>query len=276
VGTFEETCANVERAVEAGLEVNTSTVITDRNFDDVPAIARLSRYLGASHAVFNRLVGEAPCAPSPGQLRQAIRQVEKLRGEGWPVELSACVPQCFRPNSSEGCLAGLAFWTVDPWGNVRPCNHAPLLCGNLLEREVAEIVDGSTLTHWHGLIPSECTRCAVYSRCHGGCRAQAVLLDAAQDDLIGQPLETDPNPQPEMTLLGDVRLVTRFETRPESFGWLLIRGGRVLPVSVSAQPLLEALDGSLTLLELERRFGREGLSFVGLLLQKGLVTLEDY
>ena len=274
-GAFEETVANITRATEAGLRVNTSTVITDHNFDDMPAIAHLSRDLGASHAVFNRLVGEAPCAPSPDQLRHAIRQVERLRSEGWPVELSVCIPQCFTPNPSDGCLAGLAFWTVDPWGNVRPCNHAPLLCGNLLEQEVAEIVDSPALAHWHDLIPSECTRCAIYSRCHGGCRAQAMLLGASQDDLIGQPLDTDPNPPPEIVLPGKGRPIARFEKRAESFGWLLIRGGRVQPVSVSAASLLKVLDGSLTLSEIECHFGQEGLSFVGLLLRKGFVALED-
>ena len=274
-GAFGQTIANVARAVKAGLVVNTSTVITDRNFDSVPGIARLSRDLGASHAVFSRPVGEAPCAPAPRQLRHAVHEVERLRGTGWPVEWGVCVPQCFIPNSSQGCLAGLVFWTVDPWGNVRPCNHAPLLCGNLLEQDVPEIVDSAGLAHWHDLIPSTCAECAVYSRCHGGCRAQAMLMDLAQDDLIEGPLDIDPNPPPEMSLPAHGRPVARFEKRPESFGWLLIRGGQVQPVLARARPLLEKLDGSLTLAEIERRFGQEGLSLVGLLASKGLLSLEE-
>ena len=274
-GAFEETCANIGRAVEAGVTVNTSTVITHRNFDDIAAIARLSRDLGASFAVFNRLVGKASCAPSPSQLRHAVDQVEQLRSEGQPIELSVCIPQCFASNASEGCLAGLAFWTVDPWGNVRPCNHAPLLCGNLLEQQVVEIVEGSALTYWHDLIPSECELCAVYSRCHGGCRAQAMLLDAPQDDLMDGPLASDPSPPMGISLPEDGYPIACFETRPESFGWILIRGGRVQPVSVHAAPLLEVLDRSLTLAEIERRFGQEGLSFIGLLIRRGFVTLKN-
>lgn len=272
---FEETCVNIGRAVEAGLTVNTSTVITNHNFDDIAAIARLSSDLGASSAVFNRLVGEAPCAPSPSQLRYAVRQVEQLRSNGQPVELSVCVPQCFVTNSSEGCLAGLAFWTVDPWGNARPCNHAPLICGNILEQPVAEIVNSPALDHWHDLIPSECESCAVYSRCHGGCRAQALLLDAERDDLMDQPLAADPSPPAELLLPEDSYPIACFETRPEAFGWLLIRGGRVQPVSARAEPLLKALNGSVTLAEIERQFGSEGLSLVGLLLRRGFVTLKD-
>jgi len=273
---FEETIANITRAVEAGLTVNTSTVITNHNFDNVAAIARLSRDLGASRAVFNRLVGKAPCAPSPGQLRQAIHQVERLHSEGWPVEWSVCIPPCFMLNSSDGCLAGLVFWTVDPWGNVRPCNHTPLLCGNLLEQEVAEIVDSPALARWHACIPSACMQCAVYTQCHGGCRAQAMLLGVAQDDLIGRPLDAAPVSLPELMLPEDTRPITCFETRAEPFGWLLIRGGQVQPVSASAQPILQVLDGFLTLAEIERRFGQDALSFVGLLVRKGLVALKDH
>lgn len=273
-GAFEEAVSNIARAVKAGLTVNTNTVITNSNFDDISSIARLSHEMGAFHAIFSRLVGKAPCAPSPEQLHQAIWQVEQLRSEGWPVEWSVCIPQCFMPNSSEACLSGLAFWTVDPWGNVRPCNHAPLLCGNLLEQEVAEIVDSPALAYWHNLIPLECTHCAVYSRCHGGCRAQAMLLGIAQDDLMEKPLDADPSPLPELILPGEAHPIASFEKRAESFGWLLIRGGQMQPVSASAAPLLEILDGSLTLAEIERCFGHEGVSFIGLLVRKGLVHLK--
>jgi len=274
-GAFDETVANIARTADAGITVNTSTVITDQNFDDVLAIARLSRRLGAAHAVFSRLVGEAPCAPSPDQLRQAVRQVEQLRSQSRSVELSVCVPQCFTPNSSRGCLAGLVFWTVDPWGNVRPCNHAPLLCGNLLEQDVAQIVASPALAAWHDLVPSACAACAVYTRCHGGCRAQAMLLGKAQDDLIRDPLDVDPNPPSEMVLPAEASPIARFSKREEAFGWLLIRGAQVQPVSVCAGPVLEKLDGSLTLVEIERCFGQSGLSLVGLLLERGLVELDE-
>jgi len=273
-GAFEETVANISRAVEIGLTVNTSTVITSHNFDDIATMARLSRDLGVSRAVFNRLVGKAPCAPSPDQLRQAIYQVDRLRSAGWPVEWSVCIPQCFMPNSSDGCLAGVVFWTIDPWGNVRPCNHVPLLCGNLLEQQVTEIVDSHAWAAWHACIPSACEQCAVYTRCHGGCRAQAMLLGAARDDLITAPLDTDPAPPSELILSADTRPIARFETRAESFGWLLVRGGQVQPVSANARSLLDVLDGSLTLAEIEQQFGDEGLSFVGLLVRKGLVALK--
>ncbi|RLC66459.1 MAG: hypothetical protein DRI48_04620, partial [Chloroflexi bacterium] len=53
-GSFDETCANVRRAVAAGLNVTTSTVITRHNWREVEPVVRLSRELGANHAVFNR------------------------------------------------------------------------------------------------------------------------------------------------------------------------------------------------------------------------------
>lgn len=273
-GAFEETMDNVRRAVEAGLPVNTSTVITIHNVTSVAAIARLSHALGAGAAVFNRLIGETRGAPTPQQLRVAVREVERMRAAGANVELGPCVPPCFVPNSSEGCLAGLAFWTVDPWGNVRPCNHTPLKCGNLLEQSVTEIVEGAAMSRWHDMIPEVCLDCAAYARCHGGCRAQALLLARDQDDLMRIPLEEGPASPRTMNLPGARRPVARFESRDESFGRLLIRGGAILPVSDQANELLDRLDGSLTLAEIEAHFGSGALALVGLLVHKGLVELK--
>jgi radical SAM protein with 4Fe4S-binding SPASM domain len=270
---FEETAGNVVRATRAGLTVNTSTVLTRQNYGQVRAIAHLSRTLGADHAVFSRPIGPLDGAPSPAQLRHAVRTVERLCDEGTPVRWSACVPPCFTPNSSTGCLAGLAFWTIDPWGHVRPCNHAPLRCGNLLRRSVAEIAASAEMARWHAAIPQACRTCAAYGRCHGGCRAQALWLGRGRDDLMRAPLASDPSPSPTLELPREGRPVARFETRVEEFGRLLIRGGTVLPVSPGAAPLLEGLDGSLTVGEIEERFGTRGLSLVGRLLQEGLVEL---
>jgi hypothetical protein len=102
-----------------------------------------------------------------------------------------------------------------------------------------------------------------------------MLLDIVRDDLITAPLDTDPAPLSELVLPAHARPIARFELRAESFGWLLIRGGQVQPVSASAGPLLDVLNGCLTLAEITNQFGEEGLALVGQLVRKGLVALED-
>ena len=185
-GSFSEACANIRRAVAAGVNVTTSTVITRYNWCAVESIVGLSQELGANHAVFNRFLGMSLplIEPAEGQLRQAIEAVDDLRCQGNRVKFGNCIPQCFYPSTSSGCLAGVAYCTVDPWGNVRPCNHAPLICGNLLEQSIEEIWQGAAMNRWRGMIAEQCWHCLELSRCHGGCRAVAMLQGVGKDPLM--------------------------------------------------------------------------------------------
>jgi hypothetical protein len=51
-----------------------------------------------------------------------------------------------------------------------------------------------------------------------------------------------------------------------------MRGNQLLPVRHEARPLLEALDGRLTVAELQARFGEAALSLVGALYERDMVT----
>ena len=275
-GSFIETCANVRRAIAAGLSVTTSSVITCYNWDEIEDIVRLSQKLGANHAVFNRYLGNSLLQIEPGedQLRQAVEAIDRLWRQGEPVKFGNCIPQCFHPSSSTGCLAGVAYCTVDPWGNVRPCNHAPLICGNLLEQPIEEIWHGEAMNRWRGMIAEQCWHCLELLRCHGGCRAIAMIQGMNKDPLMQAPiLEKEPEPPEELTLYEGARPVGCYALRAEHFGYVLVRGNRLVPVTAAAKPVLDACDGTTTLLQLRERFGQESLDFVGSLVKKGLIEL---
>lgn len=272
-GSFDETCANIHRAVAAGLNVTTSTVITGYNWFEIGEVARLSRQLGANHAVFNRYLGKPlpQVEPEDGRLRQAIETVETLRRRGERVKFGNCIPQCFCPSSSTGCLAGIAYCTIDPWGNVRPCNHAPLVCGNLLEHSIEALWRGEAMSRWRSMIDKACRNCLELSRCHGGCRAVAMLRGG--DPLMREPVLVKSEPRREVELYEGAHPVGRYTLRAEDFGYILIRGNHIVPISAAAKLVLDACDGETTLLQLRDRFGQEALDFVGSLVQKGLVEL---
>ena len=244
-GSFEETVTNIRRAAAASLSVTTSTVITKQNYTQVNQIAALNKELSANHAVFNRYLGQH--LPDIGlakeELKEAIQAIEQLRVAGYPVKFGNCIPQCFYPSSSTGCLAGVAYWTVDPWGNVRPCNHAPLICGNLLDQSIEEIWNGEAMQHWRNTISEQCYSCIEFSKCHGGCRALAMLLGLEKDPLIGEPVPTKPQEPPEeLVLYEEARPLGRFVMRPEPFGYVLAQGNRVVPVNHKAKPAMDILD----------------------------------
>ncbi|NJN66193.1 MAG: radical SAM protein [Chloroflexaceae bacterium] len=187
-GSFAETVANLRRAAHAGLPIHTSTVITRQNAPQVEALVHLSRSIGAGWSVFNRFIGRPVphLTPTRAAFLQAIRTVERLAGDGYPTRIGTVLPHCgvSVSVSVEGCLAGTACATIDPWGNVRPCNHAPQTAGNLLTTPLAAIWRSPTMEAWRGLVPEPCRACSAFAQCGGGCRAEAVLNQCEGDPLM--------------------------------------------------------------------------------------------
>jgi len=277
-GSFQETTANIRLAVEAGLMVNTNTVITSHNYDQVEQIVDFVHTLGVSTAIIARYIGKPvpEIEVTPKQLKQAVEVAEQKRQEGSRVKFSACIPQCFAPSSAYACTAGYTFFTIDPWGNVRPCNHAPLLCGNLLQQSVASIWHSEPMERWRNSVPVECKSCSAFSWCHGGCHAEAMAHGLVADPLMGEPIsDYEPSVQPHREItLGKTDLPVMYcQVRPESFGYLLIRGTHTALVSHEAWAILDACDGTVTFEEIRERFGQKGLDLVGALVERGFIEL---
>ena len=276
-GSFAEACATIRHAATAGLSVAVSTVITRHSAAQVASVVALAHALGARQVVFNRYIGRTlpALAVSEAELRRAVGAIEALCAAGHNVRYGPCIPACFAPSSSTGCSAGASFVTVDPWGYVRPCNHAPLRCGNLLEQPIEAIWNSPAMAWWDSLLLPQCRSCAGASRCHGGCRALALLLDGQRDPLIGTPLGDEPTTAvEELVLYEGARPVPRYTRREEPFGAVLVSGYRSQFVLPQHEPLLAALDGQTTLRQIAGRFGPQGLDFVGLLYREGIVGLE--
>jgi radical SAM protein with 4Fe4S-binding SPASM domain len=274
-GSFDETVDNIRRATDAGLDVATSMVINRNNWHLVAETLDLALSLGANHLVCNRFIG-APTAgvtPGPLQLRAAMIAVESLRGEGRPLRFGNCIPQCFAASSSRGCTAGVTFATIDPWGRMRPCNHTPLVAGDLRTQSVEEVWQSPVMAHWRSLLPADCETCPAFATCHGGCRAQALLTGHVQDPLMqAPPLEALPLPDPELRLYAGLRPVGRFIRRPEKDVDVLLHKSQALPVPAGYEPLVPKLDGSLTLRQIEGLYGRAAVDWVGALYYEGIVT----
>lgn len=274
-GSFAETAANIRRAADAGLDVATSMVIHRGNWDRIAETLHLALSLGAHHVICNRFIGPpaAGVTPSQTQLRAAIAAIESLRAAGQPIRFGNCIPQCFATSSARACTAGSAFATVDPWGRVRPCNHAPLVAGDLRTQSVQEVWQGEAMAYWRSLVPADCTTCAALATCHGGCRAQAILNGDVQDPLIRAPLAEAPSPPgTERSLYARLRPVGQFTRRVEGSVDVLLHKGQVAPVPADCDRLVPRLDGSLTLRQIEGQHGSGAVDWVGALYQQGMVT----
>jgi radical SAM protein with 4Fe4S-binding SPASM domain len=187
-GSFTETIANIRRAGDAGVRVNTSTVIVRQNYAEIREIIALSQALGAGRAVFNRYIGVALPGreASTAQLKMAVATVEHASHNGsmGRVKFGTPIPHCFTSNSSNGCVAGFAHVTVDPWGNVRPCPHVPLVAGNLLTEPLAAILQAPIMQEWRRGYLAQCEGCNQRGACLAGCHALRLLRRCACDPLM--------------------------------------------------------------------------------------------
>ncbi len=278
--SFAETCKNIQLASSARLNIHTSTVLTHHNWNRTSEIVELSQSLGANRAVFNRYLGSPmpEIEPEPWQIRAAVQDIERLmkrlnRGPNpsFTVRYGNCIPQCFTPSSSTGCWAGIAYCTVDPWGNVRPCNHSPTILGNLFKEPIETLWHGNAMNLWRAYLPDQCHTCTKFGICRGGCRALVEIRES--DPLIRQSihLETARATSIDLYKAGYPSLNCKVQSEP--FGYALIRGHTLLQLTSAAKPLLNQLDGKTSLRTIQSNFGQEGLDLIGHLYLLSLITI---
>ena len=277
IDSFSRVTATIQQAALAGLNINTNSVLTRANHGDIAAIAELSRSLGASYAAFSRYYGR----PTPvtdlteDEFREAVATVHNLRRRGFRVQFNNCVPVCFDGQPTKSCPAGITHCTIDPLGRVRPCTHAPQVLGDLFSQSIQDIWQGEAAAQWRKRIPTMCGTCAEFVRCRGACKAMAHHLQCDKDPLMRQPLQGPlPTDGPRrIRLYAEARPEPNFTLREEGFGYLLINRNQIVSAKKEARPLLDRLDGTTTMQQIEREFGQPGLAFIALLFNRGLVRL---
>jgi radical SAM protein with 4Fe4S-binding SPASM domain len=194
-GSYHETLDNIQKARTAGLPIGLSTVITQQNLNSLREFPQLALELGAREISFNRFLytphrhlkyaGHIRPTTVP-QLRDAIRQIEELRKKYMNrlrIGYGPTIPQCFEPSSSRMCSAGETSLVIDPWGNIKPCLHTDLLCGNLLQQRFLSVWESKNLQMWREMANNGGSSDQSPGQCGGGCRAMALAGGKHKDPL---------------------------------------------------------------------------------------------
>lgn len=120
--------------------------------------------------------------PTPEALREALDVAQDLSVEyDLSISCSIAMPPCLFdyerwPGLTFGfCAAGTvdAYYTLDPAGNLRPCNHSMIILGNVRERPFWELADSRAMRDFVAARPDLCDGCRVADECLGGCKAAA-------------------------------------------------------------------------------------------------------
>ncbi len=172
-----------------GAEVAFVFVGTSLNIEHYKDALELGIALGARGFLYNRYNAGGECHGRPGDLMPSVAQVreglaiaEQYSSKyGIGIGASIAIPPCLIdpkqfPHVGFGfCAAGTerAYYTIDPVGNVRPCNHTPTTIGNLFEMSLRQITRSERLEQFRQARPEFCAGCKLENECLGGCKAAA-------------------------------------------------------------------------------------------------------
>ena len=167
-------------------------VATKLNVADLRKTAELSIALGAGAIMYNRMNLGAHnlryadrLLPTPDMIRENLEVLDGLAAQyGIPVAASVVIEPCvvdvrkYHHVHFGWCpLAGEeSYFTIDPLGNVRICNHSPVVLGNLRRERCSDIYyNNPYLRLFRDTWPDECKECepTLKHMCCGGCKASA-------------------------------------------------------------------------------------------------------
>jgi radical SAM protein with 4Fe4S-binding SPASM domain len=123
--------------------------------------------------------------PAPEMIRENLQTLDEIGGKyKFSIAVSVVIEPCvvdtrpYRNIHFGWCpLAGEnAYFTIDPFGDVRICNHSPVILGNIRQGGFAEIYRNHPYVQaFRDTWPAECNGCdpELRTMCRGGCKAAA-------------------------------------------------------------------------------------------------------
>jgi radical SAM protein with 4Fe4S-binding SPASM domain len=219
-GAFHRVTAAIAALKHARQRVVAVFVAQRPNLDQLEGVVELCVALGVDGLMINRFNpgGQGgrhidTLQASPTALQAMLDQAEALSAR-WslPMACSIAMPPCLIDTSRYTrigfgyCALGTerAYYTVDPAGGLRPCNHSPTVLGDLRTESLRDILDGPALAAYVQARPEACRGCPLEHRCQGGCKAAAEACTGSPwnpDPFLGtfmgerRPLTPAPSPQ---------------------------------------------------------------------------------
>jgi radical SAM protein with 4Fe4S-binding SPASM domain len=186
-GSWARSTASLKALLRLGADVVAVVVLTRHNTTMLSETLDFISSLGIRRVMLNRynIGGQGCTAPlnvsaSANELRNAFAEANsKATALGLQITSNVCSPVCLlNPASYPHIGFGHCSFdalrrpvTLDVNGNIRLCNHSPVVAGNIYESTLAEILHNDYAQSWQLTVPAFCRACPHWSLCKGGCRA---------------------------------------------------------------------------------------------------------
>ncbi len=186
---FDDTCRAALDLADAGVPTQCCFVAMDANRGELPKVMELCLVLKIRQLVYNRMSPTggaihhiARLMPTPEQLEEDLETLETLgRRFRIPAGTAMPIPPCLVRIERYSwvrfgfCSTGTESpnIVVDGAGDVRSCNLAHGVLGNLVEQDWPEIHANPYQREFKVDLPEMCRGCAYASSCQGGCKESA-------------------------------------------------------------------------------------------------------
>ena len=191
-GAWEAAIDGMVNIRRGGGNLAVAFIATKLNYQDLHHTVELAIALGAYALMYNRLnLGKynlrfAPILfPSPEMVQENLDTLEEMADKyKLPISISVVCEPCVIDTQRYQHIhfgycplaGGDSYFTIDPRGNIRVCNHSPVILGNMLQESFTGIYyNHPYLQKFRQTMPEECNDCKPEWKevCGGGCKAAA-------------------------------------------------------------------------------------------------------
>ena len=192
-GAWDKVIDGMANVRQAGGNLVAAFVATKLNYMYLFQTAELAIALGSWGMLYNRinlgahnLRSADELLPTPAMIRENLDMLEELGAKYHPfaISISIVIEPCvvdirkYKHIHFGWCPKGgeNSYFTIDPEGNVRTCNHSPVILGNLKRDSFVELFyHHRYVRSFRESMPAECVDCkpALKEICRGGCSAAA-------------------------------------------------------------------------------------------------------
>ena len=192
-GSWKKVIESVKNVIALKGNVVAVIVVTKLNFLDIDKTLAFINQLGISRVMLNRYnIGGTgikfikELVTTKTELNAAFELANKAGKElNMILSSNVCTPLCHLNGKDHKnilfttCSSSILNkpLTLDIDGNMRICNHSPIVIGNIYKNSLEEIIRSPYNQQWVDIVPDYCKDCDIFDKCLGGCRAASEQMN---------------------------------------------------------------------------------------------------